>query len=680
MAKKQEMTGRDMLRKQQEARVSQQNSSNPPSGNNRVAGRDKVKKAVGRKQKRMRFPVARMWVSTLLSFLEKDRGKIPDNIGNNVMITNNMYITKAYMSSMIHVRSLSLETPVTLCSEINEYLRRNGSTAVVDVTIKNMDYFVNLMESGMKSRIQSWERIMENEFIPDRSKEVAARCLYTVNQIVEGNRLYESHIFLTVRAKTGTELTKAEKIVYDYLSKIKAMFLPIKTNIKDVMEYALLMSDRRSDLIKNFPPVITSDKVISQMLPNTGSLNDEKGIYCGVDILNNTEFLLDLGSVTRGRNIYVLAPSGVGKTVLVLNMCCSAVEQKMAVCMMDIKGNEMTSFVEATGGYVVSLRQNSVEYVNRFKLIKEDTTDDDALFYYKTSIAFAKQQMVTLINLPTQNYITELDEYLDEFLNSVYISLGVLGSNRNTWESTLHLTPFIIYDMLVKYSTPEIIKKYNHVASHTLSSLRMYMTKEGSKSYIFTKEFEYSKILNSPTLSFDFGLLAEGNVSADPVLFELRFNYMRQLNADYVTYKYNKGIKVFKVLEESQVVSDNVLKGYVEEVTLRRAQGQTTVLLGNSITALTANPISRPLIENMKGIFIGALGAEAREEAIKQFDLQEQEHLLRRIGSSEEYSNSFIFINRMQKNPTVPIVKVILRKGKQYKLFTPAKQKNVLAK
>ena len=69
-----------------------------------------------------------------------------------------------------------------------------------------------------------------------------------------------------------------------------------------------------------------------------------------------------------------------------------------------------------------------------------------------------------------------------------------------------------------------------------------------------------------------------------------------------------------KILEESQVVVNDpeVMKGYVEEYTLRRAQGQTSLLLGNSITALSDNPISRPLIENVKALIIGKMNVEAK--------------------------------------------------------------------
>ena len=74
-------------------------------------------------KKREHFETIRMWVHYILSSIQKDRGKIPNNIGNRMMITNNMYITRYYLSSVIQVQTLGLDTPITLQSVLVRYLR-----------------------------------------------------------------------------------------------------------------------------------------------------------------------------------------------------------------------------------------------------------------------------------------------------------------------------------------------------------------------------------------------------------------------------------------------------------------------------------------------------------------------------------------------------------------------------
>ena len=59
-----------------------------------VSAADKLKKVNKKAKKRERFITLRMWISTLISALYNDRGKIPPNIGNNILVMNNQYITK----------------------------------------------------------------------------------------------------------------------------------------------------------------------------------------------------------------------------------------------------------------------------------------------------------------------------------------------------------------------------------------------------------------------------------------------------------------------------------------------------------------------------------------------------------------------------------------------------------
>ncbi len=180
---------------------------------------------------------------------------------------------------------------------------------------------------------------------------------------------------------------------------------------------------------------------------------------------------------------------------------------------------------------------------------------------------------------------------------------------------------------------------------------------------------------------FDFGILEGQHNNVDQVLFRLRFSYMQNLNAEFVSYKYSKGIKVLKILEESQIAVNDleIMRGYVEEYTLRRAQGQTTVMLGNSISALTSNPISKPLIENVKGILIGKLPRDAREEAIRTFDLEDKREVLESIGEDEEHANTFLFVNNMQTNSLTALLKIILDKDRKYKLITPVARQNEMS-
>lgn len=664
---------RDIMRAEQQARqeaVKQRQQSQGTRSDVKAAAQQ------SKKNKKQSFLKTRMWINYLLSSMQKDRGKIPDNIGNKMLITNNMYVTRYYMSSVIHVTSLSLDTPQTWTSELTHFLRKRDCDAVIDFKFKNKPMDVDIHEQGMQARIAAWERTADSPDATYKEKETAARCLYTCEELKSGKDLMETRIFITVRAKLGSKLAQAEKLVFTYLNSIGANYELVSGSLKDKLQYMFLMSNQHFAEVKDMKAVVNSNQTLAQMLPNTNAFNSHRGTYMGINVLNNTQYLLDWRAISIARNLYIIAPSGVGKTVMALNLCCSAREDGYAVCIQDIKGNEFNNFVNGTGGYIVSLREYSTGYINSWKMNADDTTDEQAESYFTQRVNLSKEQMTILAGLTEQAEKTDLAELLDAFHNSLYISLGVMPSNRNTWSNTQDLNPFVIYEKFIQYMTPEMQRKYSLIARRVINNLRMYMSKSGTKSYIFKQEFDYLSILKAPTLMFDFGILEGSDGMSDPAVFRLKFAYMRKLNAEFVAYKYSKGIKVLKILEEAQIAvrDPEIMAGYVEEYTLRRAQGQTTVLLGNSISALVDNYASAPLIENTRALMVGELPPKALQTVIDCFGLEDYRELLEVVGTTPEYKNSFVFVNNMESKAIMPILKVHLDK-KKYKLLTPVAQK-----
>ncbi len=634
------------------------------------------------KPKPEHFLWVKMWVSYLISLTMKDRGKIPDNIGDRILITNNMYITKLYMSTIIHIWELGPNTPITLIGILNSALRDRGNRAILDVTCKNSLYEYDPKNSGLQSRIRMWENNLDSDIVSKKMKERSARCLYTVEVAQSGKILKNTRMYLTVRAKDIRTLNNAEKIIYDMLGQMGCAYLPAHGNMRQMLEYVSLFGGKNEDL-KGTVPVMTSNVVLSQIVPNCGSYNDISGYYVGQNVLNGSPYYIDFSTITVARNMYAVAPSGVGKTVLALNMAQSAYENGSACVFMDIKGNEYTNFINATNGYVVSLRPNSIEYINSFVMHKEDTTQENAESYFKSRLNFSKQQMIILSGVKDRQTLLELEELLDEFLDTLYISVGSIPTNMNSWAATEQLDPYEVFDRFERYLTPQKMSQYN-LHKTVIGTLRMYMSSTGSKSYVFKREFDYARILASDTLSFDFGILGDTSTSdIDIDLFRLKFLYMSKLNGDFTTRKYAEGRRTFKVLEESQVVTEEVMRMYVQEYTLRRSQNQDTLLLGNSVQALQNNVAAKPIIENTRGLFIGELTTDARDVVIEQFGLQHLEDHIKVPGSSNRYKNCFVFINNMQNRNLYPIIQVQIEpdengKPKHYKINTPVKEKNIM--
>lgn len=630
-------------------------------------------KVISTRKKKDIFDGLRMWIYLFACSINKERGRIPQNIGNKILITSNMYATSIYLSSIIQVLDLGLETPTTFLQTVTDYLRTHGSKAIIDCTLKTTEQKVNLKDDGLQSRIRVWEKMADNEFLPEKQKKKTAQCLYTVSKLKEGAKLREVRMFITIRAKTGTELKLAEGLIGEFISMVDGQCRIVTDGIGDVLEYISIIGDHATVKKKEIQYLVCDNLTLAQLLPNTMGIGDEQGILFGVNILNNSLYRLNFDSITVGRNMYIIAPSGVGKTVLCLNAFYSALERKnWRGCGMDIKGNELSQGCKAVGGMVIDVTAKSREYINTFRMDSEACTYENSKDYYSSNLDFSKKQLITLTGFSTKDEINELDRLLDEFFNVFYIKLGVTPYNKNSWEATKHITPYDVYRELVNYCSPSIMQKYKTVTIKALDKLKQYMTPSGSKSYIYKNEFDITQVYNSKCIVFNFGLLTEKSVSdVDADIFDFKFMQMQYIENKYVLNNFNNGYETFSILEESQIVPEKTLAKYAEQYTMRRSLRQTTWLLGNSIQALLNKKESQPIIENVRGLLIGDLNEKAREEVIKQFDLEEYRPYINLIGSSDKYMNSFLFINKMSKSSTVPIIKLPLGDDRKWVQFLP---------
>ena len=79
---------------------------------------ERLKKSSKKRRSKEKFLRSRMWFYTFTSMLFNDRGTIPPNIGNNIMITNNLYITKNSLSSLITIPEFSTEMPLAWTTDL----------------------------------------------------------------------------------------------------------------------------------------------------------------------------------------------------------------------------------------------------------------------------------------------------------------------------------------------------------------------------------------------------------------------------------------------------------------------------------------------------------------------------------------------------------------------------------
>lgn len=620
-----------------------------------VKGQD-LKKYTKAKKKKERFLIPRMWVSTILSALMNDRGSIPPNIGNNILVTNNLYITRKSLNAIIVVSEMSEDTPVGVISDMIQYVKRSVEDLIIDVTMKNNPYWIDTSDSGLKSRVETWTKFLNSKTISEREARRAARQLYTVRIAESGEKLYRSKLYITLRATDGRTLSKGIDVVTDYLKDI-ALFKIIRSDVKTYLDSASILSNVHTRVINDAQWMLTSQQVLAEMFPQTQGLNDASGTLMGITRENNAPYWINFRSTANAKNIYVAAKSGFGKTFYVLSALLDAFADGYNICIMDLKGTEFNAFTKSCGGVTLSMRANSTYYINTFKMNPDEVVDGGYSLYFDNRIRLSKNKMMIICNL-TGDEETVAEALVEEFLSLMYKELGVISENPNTWIRTNNLTPYKVFDMFEHYMSAEVCRKYGTVSYKCLSRFRMYMSRQGSYAYAHRDAYDYKQVLDAKVLTFDFGILENSTSNVDETLFKLHVMDMKMINDEYVSYKKSKGEWTVKVLEESQICEDYLLQIYVREMTLRRAQNQVTFLLGNSVSALAEKEIAKPLLESVNILVLGVLNESSQDYLVKEYDLgRDNKKKLELINSDMDYMHTFLLVNRMQRDATTAFVK-----------------------
>lgn len=632
---------------------------------------DTLKQKAKTKKKKERFLRTRMWVSTLISTVFNDRGTIPPNIGNNILVTNNLYVTKNALSAVIMVGEFSDDTVVGFCSDLINTVKSQVSDVTVDISIKNQPYWIDTKQSGMGSRVHTWESIMNNPLTNEKSARRAARQLYTLQVAESGEPMYRSRVYVTVRAREGRTLNRGVKAVTDYLNTC-AIYRRIKNNLKEHLDFMCMISDKSSKFMKNVSWMVTSQQVLAEMFPQAQGLNDSDGTLMGLTHENNAPYWINFRKTANAKNIYVVSKSGFGKTFWTLVPILDGYADGYNVCIMDIKGTEFTAFTKACGGIVLSMRPDDTHFINTFVMDKEAVEDGNYNVYYHKQIRLSKKKMITMCQF-TDTESSRGESLIDEFLTTFYRNEGVSSENPNTWIRTKQFHPYDVYDAFDNFVSREIKEKYGDIAISALARMRVYMHRKGNSSHIYQEAYSYRDVLQTKVLTFDFGILEDSASNVDPVVFQLRVMDMEIINDEFVSYKKRHGEWTMKVLEESQVCSDYLLEVYVREMTLRRAQNQVTFLLGNSISALQSKSIAKPLLDSINILVCGVLNDSSQKYLVDEYDLGENnKKKLESIAEDTRYMHTFLLVNRMQQDATTALIKAYVpekvRDGKLFKV------------
>lgn len=608
-------------------------------------------------KKKYRFLKTRMWVSTLMSAFFNDRGNIPTNIGNNVLITNNVVLTKNSLTAYIQILEFSEATVEFFMSDLIREVKSRVPGCYIDFTIKFNRYHPDTSKAsgGVRSRERGWQNVLNNPMATPNMVRRAARCLYTLDVARSGASLYKGRTYIKVHARDNATLKAGVRETLNYLHTMGTSCKRVTSDLERHVDYVSMLSDRKPEHLKDFPAQVYSLSTLAECMPITQGYNDSKGTLLGYDHQARYPYYVDFKSTANAKNMMIEAQSGFGKTFIVEYWLLPFWADGYNLCLMDIKGNELTPLTKALNGIILSLRNNATQYPNTFIWDPAEVTDEDYRNYANYCKSVTKEWLLILCDLEPQK--TNLAEaLLEEFLNSLYLVAGAAVDNPNTWYRTNDINPFTAYAHLQKFLSREMRAKYAGVANDVLERLSIFMSPNGSYSYMFTRPYRMHELVETKILTFDFGIL-DSATSQNPAVFKYHVFCMNFVNNAFIKHKKALGEWTVKVLEESQVVGDYLLGIYAHEMTMRRSQNQITLLLGNSVAALANNPVSRPLLENINIMVLGHLNKSSIDYLTTEYGLSDlHEELLEKIQKDSDMTYTFLLINRMQKNATTALL------------------------
>lgn len=600
----------------------------------------------------------KMWLDFFISTFLKKLNEIPKNIGNKVLINNDNYMSKLGITTITEITELSNRTPTSLIREIVDYMRDEQCECVIDYTLVNRKYNVNLNDSGLKSRVNMWSTAVNSANALASEKLRCSTLLYTVEQIEQGNYLYKTRLFIFLRSKDPEHLKYCEGKLYEKLGVLGISYSVGAANVRDTLEHTSIICAKKESVKNVGTCLVTTPKILSQLLPNVHGRGDSEGICMGIDSVNNEVFKADINSNTNARNIAVYGVSGVGKTVIVAFICASAYEQGNAVIASDIKGNEFSAFSKYTDGESVSLRSTSEECLNMFVMKPEEVDGTNPSEYFTRRVEFLLKEYVILAEEKDAGNVSELRVLLHNFFTMLYISIGVVSSNIKTWYKTDNLDHFKVFKELKQYvrNSTEGSKEFVRSA---LSKWAIFFEYNAPRSYAFRKEFDLDNLVSKRALVFDFGLLDKDESDRD-VIIDLKYMYMSEIQSRFIKKKVSEGINIYTILEESNFVSEDIMREYYAKYwTLKRSQGIVNIMLGNSVDKINQSSVGSSILENTTALLIGPLKSEPRDFLTRYFELEKFKGVLDNINKYNKYKHSFLFIDKMGKyNKIKPILSV----------------------
>ena len=600
------------------------------------------------------FDATKMWIDTLLNMFTSEVSSIPRDIGNDMLVTSSMLVTRAGVRLFIIPEEWSDEVDRGFCSSLVDFVKSNVDNVEVSVKFVTKRTRVDLRDPTIESNIMLWERYLSKKIKNEARVRRVSRLLMAVEELKTGVNTYNVQTIIEVRGKSYRNAYRAFKSVCQYLDSTGTDYWKINNSLSQYLPFIMKTFVSKTKVADEVPRCLFTTKTLSHSMGIIQGVNAENGLLLGMDVLNKSPYYID-DSGRGAKNIFLYGNSGSGKTVTAIMMCVSAILNGRNLTISDVKGNEFTGLTKAFGGEIVSLRVTDDTFINVFKLDESKAKDKE---YYRKMCLYQKKFLTTVINAPLSEE-DNANAFVAEFLNSINIQEAIT-ENPSTWRKSRNIRVKELYERVCNFISDDVERAFGtSLITRVKNQFKSHFSSKGDLSYLYDVELDYSTVIDNSLICFDFGLLKSARVKYEAVI-NLKFFMHDIINDDFIARKFeqDRDNKTLIVEEESQIVPERVIETYKENFTIRRAQGCNNLLLGNSIGALKNRVAGQAIIDNTNILILGKSNPNSVDTLMKEFDLDSDDHVKLKSICNDKTENHYFLVKDFSKKSIKTIVDV----------------------
>lgn len=642
----------------------------------------KINEKVLEKSKEGRFLTTRMYSYKLFNWLLKGNidDKDPNLNGDSIQIGYSEIFTQKNVTRYYIVSYLQEDTPVGMMNYLISEVKKSKSWVNLSMQVTNKPYVVDFTASHLKLKLQTWTRILDEEYEDIEGKDGRVYTRDFEKSIIKKKtgRLFrsyfkirentgyvkESTIILKLQTRDKASMKTADKRLRSALRNLDLHFYQITGTLLDFLRGFSPVSKRHTVSNDTAQRVLMTNRDVVDLMPYRQGKIGDMGLWFGIDKYSGDSVWLDIMNTPEAKNILVMGLTGAGKTFFVSMLLFFHRTLGQNIFIHDHKGNEFTSFTRAVGGVVVSMTPSKTTSVNTFKLpIKYARTEEELLGIYREHMGLSELIFMTL-TLPDENQKKVYKNLFADYMRHVHGATGIVADNVETYYKSEELTPNRLYDLYVEFSSvgsTAVIETYSRkVLTEIQTALYKYWHPKGSRYELFKNEINMDDIIGNKCVCFDYGMSETTRNSVPVNELKLKKIFMEATCSRYVNHnKKNKEYTV-KVVEEIQSADDDILEFTSNDVTEGRAKNMINYVLGNATGNLASgSKNAKNIIENMNIQILGKLKKSARDFYVEQYELQGMEKDLERIATDRDYRFSFLLNCDITDKPSTAIVQAV---------------------